>query len=323
MRKTIKKYFIPHADNNYHPHILHTKRAIFYGLVFMAAKIIVVAFVLLLPVEVFVLPDVLAEEQKQIIALTNELRKENNLPALAVAPKLDVSAQNKAMDMSENSYFAHEQDGKTLSYWLSGANYGYQTAGENLAVGFNTAKGIVNAWKNSPTHYANLLDTEYSDVGVGLSGGVYKDKPTIFIAQHLAQPLTIAKTPTPKKIASSPKLTLSAPPPETTKEITIPDNATSSVLAATANIAPPDVAETEPIIDTSAPTPIDKYIQAKKTLSSVTNLFDISQKIYFFAIIFFGLALLVNIFVEIRKQHPHVIAQTCGLLGLLVCLWVF
>jgi hypothetical protein len=55
MRQALKKYFIPHADNDYHPHILHGKRAIFYSAFFVSLKIILFIFALALPSTVFVL----------------------------------------------------------------------------------------------------------------------------------------------------------------------------------------------------------------------------------------------------------------------------
>ncbi len=336
MRKTLKKYFIPHAENNYHPHILHTKRAVFYSLVFLLTKVVVVVFVILLPTEVFVLPDVLAEEQRQIVVLTNEARADKGLPALTVVAKLNTSAQYKADDMSSKEYFAHAENNKTVATWLRSVGYEYETAGENLAVGYSTAQDIVNAWKNSPTHYANLIDSDFINFGVGLSGGVFNGQPTVFIAQHFASPLSIVATiKKPIKVAIKPKVEKIVNNPIEIKTETKPEireviaeevevvnstSTTSSVLAAKIeNITP----VAGPVMNLKAPTPIDKYIQAKSVLSPVTNIFEVSKNIYLGAIIFFALALLLKIFIEIRKQHPHVIFQTSGLIALLVILWRF
>src|SRR3989338_6654776 len=120
MRKTLKKYFIPHKENNYHPHILHTKRAVFYGAFFVAMKLIVVAFALFLPLEVFLMPDVLAEEQKQIIALVNETRNKNGLPNLGEIDLLDRSSDDKATDIAVNQYFSHTgPNNHCLRYFLN------------------------------------------------------------------------------------------------------------------------------------------------------------------------------------------------------------
>ncbi len=88
MRKTFKKYFIPHEENNYHPHILHTKRALFYSAVFVSMKAIVISFAILLPFQVFVMPDVLEVQQQEIVSLTNKIRAQKGLEPLQPFTKL-------------------------------------------------------------------------------------------------------------------------------------------------------------------------------------------------------------------------------------------
>lgn len=318
MKKILKKYFISHSENNFHAHLLHTKRAVFYSLVFLLTKGIMVAFVLFLPVGVFVLPDVLAEEQKQILALTNQLRQEKNISTLAVAEKLDFSAQNKAEDMATKNYFAHTNDGKNLSAWLQGVGYKYEVAGENLAVGFSSAEDILSAWAKSPTHYANLIDPDFKDLGIGLAGGVYKDQPTVFIVQHFAAPSVILKKEEPKIISrrSSAVEIRSEIPVE--KEV-VP----SSDVAVLAGKIKNSDENNGPIISTNQSTPMDKYMQAKRVLSPLTSIFSVSKNIYLGAIFFFVFVLLLNIVVHIRKQHYHIIAQTSGLIALLFIFWKF
>ncbi len=327
MKKVLKKYFIPHSENNFHPHILHTKRAVLYSIVFLFMKVILVAFVLLLPAGVFVLPDVLAEEQRQIVALTNIVRREKNLPVLAVSAKLDLSSQNKAEDMAEKEYFAHAREEKSLSSWLKGVNYKYSVAGENLAVGFSSAEEIVKAWKNSPTHYANLIDPEFKDLGVGLSGGIYNGRATIFVAQHLGAQVAIAKVEKPpvKKVIAKKsssvevKTEVSKSPSSSPAE---PVQTSSSVLAGKID----DAKETEPaVMSTNQQTPIDRYMQAKRVLLPITSVFAVSQNIYLSAIFFFSFILLLNIVIVVAagKKRHHVIAQTSGLIALLFIFWKF
>jgi hypothetical protein len=68
--------------------------------------------------------------------------------------------------------------------------------------------------------------------------------------------------------------------------------------------------------------PIEKYFQAKSWLGFGFSVFTVSRWIYIFFIAFFMIALGLSIFVQIKKQHPHVIVQTMTLLGLLVCLYI-
>lgn len=410
MKKTLKKYFIPHEDNNYHPHILHAKRMAWYGGLFVVMKAIVLIFVFVLPFSALVMPDVLLGQQQKIIALTNDLREQKGLPQLAIENKLNTSADNKAMDMARRQYFSHKgPDGKTVSDWIREAGYSYSVAGENLAMGFPSAEEVVNAWIKSPTHYANLIDPDYQAIGVGLESGLYNGQDTVYLAEHLAvpQPATkaiiksssAANLPAseviiqPRSAAEEPVLEKStASKMENVLALKVDnsvvydaDNSTISwqekgnktLLSVEAKISGPvksavvEVASypielkadsqgiyrgeylaREPVdnffrvatlptikivgaddkiitaninwltLKAVGLTPIQKYIKSKELLASITNIFSVSRNIYLAFIIFFALALFLNIIIEIKKQHPHVILWTLGLLSLLICFWL-
>lgn len=69
-------------------------------------------------------------------------------------------------------------------------------------------------------------------------------------------------------------------------------------------------------------TPWERYIQANSWLSASIPVFPVVRAIYWFALIFFSVALALSIFIQIKKQHPHIIAQTIGLLGVIsLMLW--
>ncbi|MFA6547394.1 MAG: CAP domain-containing protein [Candidatus Magasanikbacteria bacterium] len=317
MRKTLKKYFIPHLENNYHPHILHTKRAIMYGGLFVVMKIIVLVFVVLLPLEVFVMPDLLAEEQRQIIILTNQIRVQNGLPKLTEKKTLDRSSDAKAVDMATNEYFDHTgPHNRSLSYFLDKVGYRFLSAGENLAMGFSSAQEIVDAWVKSPTHYANLVDPEFKDFGVSLEGGYYQGVPTVYAAQHLG----LADLPV--KVNNEIKIKKSI----VVSEVDAKTSGAGVQQVAGLNIQV--VTSSEPtssmagVIKLGGPTPVGKYVKAKESLGFLTNIFDISKNIYLAFIVFFSLALSLKIFIEIKKQHPRIILQTIGLIGLLVCFYL-
>lgn len=193
---SFKKFFIPHRGNNYKPHALHTKRAILYGGLFMAMKALVFVFALMLPAEVFLVPDVLAEQAKSIIALTNDVRFQKGIPRLTEAQILTASASARANDMAKLDYFSHAgPQGHTLRFFLKQSNYRFRYAGENLAMGFSDAASVVNAWEKSPTHYSNLVDTDFTELGIGVVAGYYHGQPTVFVAQHFGNPLFAGLTP--------------------------------------------------------------------------------------------------------------------------------
>ncbi len=204
MKKTLRKYFVPHEGNGFHPHVLHAKRALGYGAFFVALKVFAVIFAAALPLQAFVTPDALIAQREKIVALVNELRLENGLKPLAPAAGLSGSASERAADMSAAQYFSHEgPQGRNLAHFLRQAGYGYYYAGENLAMGFADAQEVVAAWIKSPTHYANLIDKNFTEEGLGLSAGEYEGVPTVFVAQHYALP---------KREETSPLQ--SAPPPD-------------------------------------------------------------------------------------------------------------
>jgi hypothetical protein len=86
-------------------------------------------------------------------------------------------------------YFAHVgPDKKSLSSWLSSAGYRYTVAGENLALGFDSAEAVMKAWQASPTHYANLVDKDFTQIGVSAVSGPYQDIDTTLVAQYFGTP---------------------------------------------------------------------------------------------------------------------------------------
>jgi hypothetical protein len=183
----LKKHFIPHEGNNHRPHILRSPST----LNIIAIILFIELFAFLLPIlshinttgnMAAVLPAVLAN-------LTNEERQVQNLPILKVNPILNKAAEMKAQDMASHGYFAHTSpEGLTPWYWLKKVGYQYQYAGENLAINFVDSIDVTNAWMDSPTHKANIIKRNYTEVGTGIARGVYEGRETVFVAQVYASP---------------------------------------------------------------------------------------------------------------------------------------
>ncbi len=255
MKRTLKKYFIPHEENDYHPHFLHTKRHLMYGGVFVAMKLLLVGFSVLVPQEVYVTEGVMAEEQRQLTRYTNELRAEQGLNTLDERTPLLISSADKAQHMSDFSYFAHVgPDGRNLKSFLLGANYDYQVGGENLAMGFASPREIVDAWIDSPTHYANLVDPKYRDIGISLRDGTFDGFPTIYVAQHFG--VTRSPLPPPTIVEEAPPQLIAAAPVEAPTPEPIPVTETvEPVLGTQVETPPAPTPEPEPV--TPAPVAAD------------------------------------------------------------------
>jgi hypothetical protein len=138
-----------------------------------------------------------------LVDLTNKSRVELNEKALVVSDTLTRVAQMKADDMAEKSYFAHTSpEGKTPWYWFSQAGYKFSYAGENLAIDFHESADVEKAWLDSPGHRANILNKNFTEIGIATAEGTYNGHTTTYVVQVFGKP-KMAKTP----VQSSPKST--------------------------------------------------------------------------------------------------------------------
>ena len=192
-------HFVPHARNNYHPHLFSTRLTALLSMLLVTFKIFTIAALTLGPV----LPAFSsAITVDNIISLTNQSRQGYSLPALKENSELDQAAQTKANDMLAKGYFSHDTpDGKTPWDFITAAGYNYITAGENLAVNFSEAENVEDAWMNSPGHKANIVNTNYQDIGIGISQGEYQGHVAIFVVQMFGtladQKISLSDAPTP------------------------------------------------------------------------------------------------------------------------------
>lgn len=126
--------------------------------------------------------------EDEIVALTNETRAENGIPHTAVHPALQTAAAAKAEAMAARSEFAHTlRDGTTAWDHIQAAGYRYERAGENLAVHFTSESEIVDAWMRSPSHRANLLEGEFTHIGIGIARGTWKGADGYYVVQLFAK----------------------------------------------------------------------------------------------------------------------------------------
>lgn len=74
--------------------------------------------------------------------------------------------------MAKNNFLAHEGiDGSTPKTRIDDAEIKYTRLGENIAMGTESAKDIVRAWMESEGHRANILQPEFTHLGVGVARG--------------------------------------------------------------------------------------------------------------------------------------------------------
>lgn len=113
--------------------------------------------------------------EANIRSLMNAERTSRGIVGLHSDDRLKRAAFNKSTDMIERDYFEHYAFGLSPWDFIAKENYNYLYAGENLAMDFDTAEGMVSAWMDSPAHRANILNEDYADIGVGVVKGEFTD----------------------------------------------------------------------------------------------------------------------------------------------------
>lgn len=156
----------------------------------------------------------------ELINLANQDREALGLSPVSLDSRLASAAYNKGQDMLAKGYWAHfGPNGESPWQFIIAAGYSYKYAGENLAKDFSNTAAIHQAWMNSPTHRANIVKPEYTNIGLSVVEGTMDGQPTIIVVQMFGTPMT-ATTP----VANEPAPTVenkapTAPP--TTKKTTI------------------------------------------------------------------------------------------------------
>lgn len=121
---------------------------------------------------------------EQVVALTNQARAENGLEPLAISTSLMESAQFKTDDMVATRTLSHDSPNYGgFQNILNRFNIAYRAAGENIAVGQRSPEEVVNAWMNSEGHRKNILNSNYTHIGVGYSSNGH------YWTQHFMRPL--------------------------------------------------------------------------------------------------------------------------------------
>jgi len=203
----------------------------------------------------------------EIVSQTNAFREFLGLGDLKENSVLDQAASQKLQNMITNQYFAHTSPtGVSPWYWIEINNYGYIYAGENLAIGFLTAKDTVDAWENSPSHRTNLANPNFKEMGVAVAPAKIQNSEGFLVVQLFGTP-----KPTKPAVATIKPSVSSAPPKATPTSSPL---AHSPVPSASIQSAAKSVATETPVSVTAAVlTP--KLAKVSKTLNTTLIVYSL------------------------------------------------
>ena len=174
-------------------------------------------------------PEDPAADEVQFVSLLNATRAKGGLPPLTVDPELRSLARDWARHMADAGHISHANpiSAGVTADWLK--------LGENVGTGGNVTV-VMNAFVASPGHYANIMDPEFTKVGVGLvwlGNALYTTHrfmklapaaapaPTPATPESAAPPAAgapeaAARPPAPSPFAAKRSAPTGAPPPTTT-----------------------------------------------------------------------------------------------------------
>jgi len=103
----------------------------------------------------------------EVLLLVNEARTEAGVPTLTLDPALRKAAQVRAAECVGT--FSHTRPNGTsykTAITEAGVESGY--TGENVATGHTSAQQVVSRWLRSDGHRKNILNANYTRIGIGL-----------------------------------------------------------------------------------------------------------------------------------------------------------
>ncbi|MEM8525714.1 MAG: CAP domain-containing protein [Bacteroidota bacterium] len=81
--------------------------------------------------------------------------------------QLATAALRHANDMKRKGFFAHQgSDGTKVGARVTATGYQWRAVGENIAKGYPNINAVMAAWKDSPGHCRNMMNSTYTEMGM-------------------------------------------------------------------------------------------------------------------------------------------------------------
>lgn len=128
----------------------------------------------------------LSNAEFEVLQETNFQRQKKNMGGVVPNPELMSLARSYAKRLAQQNVLTHKLNGEDFSKRIKKSGYSYRLVGENLAAGQYSPYEVVKAWLGSKPHRHNLLNSKFTEIGIG----VYKNKNGyIFYCQIFGTPL--------------------------------------------------------------------------------------------------------------------------------------
>ncbi|MBQ2841862.1 MAG: hypothetical protein IJE72_02370 [Clostridia bacterium] len=110
------------------------------------------------------------KEINEVLKIINGYRAEGGLEPLKLNEELTVIACVRAEEIAWSGNHNHTRPNLKSCFSLMRENgFGSGLAGENIGWGFAEPETVCQAWKDSKTHYENIMNPEFTEIGIGVA----------------------------------------------------------------------------------------------------------------------------------------------------------
>ncbi len=115
----------------------------------------------------------LSAEEIQMVELVNKERQAAGLKPLQIDVDLAYVARVKSKDMNDNNYFSHQSPTYGSPFdMMKQFGIQYRGAAENIAKNYSV-QSAHNSLMGSSGHRANIMNPNYTHIGIGIHNGYY------------------------------------------------------------------------------------------------------------------------------------------------------
>lgn len=105
----------------------------------------------------------------KIVSLVNAERAKKGVKPVKLNYQLTEAAMLRAKEIE--TLFSHDRPNGTQCFTaIDEYKIKYLTAGENIAFGYPSSESVMDGWINSQGHYENIMNSSFSEIGVGIYG---------------------------------------------------------------------------------------------------------------------------------------------------------
>lgn len=106
----------------------------------------------------------------EVLRLTNAMRAEGGLAPLTLSDKLTEQANVRAEELAWSGKHSHNRPGGPYFSSIFREN-GFTSGkvGENIGWGYDSPAAVCKAWRESQTHYENIMNPEFKSIGIGVA----------------------------------------------------------------------------------------------------------------------------------------------------------